>query len=211
MITIINYDAGNLTSVARAVSHLGFECKVTNDIKEIERSQRIIFPGVGAAGSAMHSLTRLGLDKSIKAEFASGKPILGICLGTQIIMGYSDENNVSCLGIVKGSVRAFQTDIKSETGSRLKIPHMGWNRITIKRQHPVLRNVSAADEFYFVHGFYPDPDNATDVLATTDHGVSFAAVIGTKNIIATQFHPEKSGKPGLAILKNFCRWNPNEV
>ncbi len=208
MIAIIDYDAGNLTSVARAVHHIGFECIVTNDISEITKAERIIFPGVGAAGSAMNSLKRLGLDTAIKQAFLSGKPILGICLGTQIIMGRSEENDVPCLGLINGHVRAFPADIKSEDGIRLKIPHMGWNRIKIKSKHPVLSDVQEDDEFYFVHGYYPDPDDFQHVLGTTDYGISFASIIGFKNIIATQFHPEKSGKPGLAMLKNFCMWEP---
>ena len=209
MIAIIDYDAGNLTSVARAVTYLGFTCKVTSDSTEIERSQRIIFPGVGAAGSAMQSLKRLGLDKIIASQFRKGKPVLGICLGTQIIMGHSDENQVTCLGLIDGSVRVFPSNIQSEGGGRLKIPHMGWNRIHAQNHHPLLDGIDAAAEFYFVHSYYPDPSNPADIVATTRYGISFASVIGSKNLVATQFHPEKSGKPGLTILKNFCRWNPS--
>ena len=208
MIAIIDYNAGNLTSVARAVSHIGFQCIVTNNIELIERAERIIFPGVGAAGSAMESIKRLCLDKAIKHAFVSGKPVLGICLGTQIIMGHSKENDTSCLGIINGCVRAFPSDIKSRDESRLKIPHMGWNSIESKKQHPVLSGVRDDDEFYFVHGFYPDPTDKEHVIATTDYGISFASIIGFDNIIATQFHPEKSGKPGITLLKNFCMWKP---
>lgn len=212
MIAIIDYDAGNLTSVARAVSHLNFQCMVTNNYKEITGSDRIIFPGVGAAGSAMESLKRLGLDNAVKDAFAMGKPVLGICLGTQIIMSYSHENDVACLGIIKGNVLPFtsnvRSDIRAKDGGGLKIPHMGWNRIIIKKEHPVLKGVREDDEFYFVHSFYPKPDDEKHVIGTTDYGISFASVTGFKNIIATQFHPEKSGRPGLAILKNFCMWEP---
>lgn len=211
MIAIIDYDAGNLTSVARAVAYLGHRCNVTNNIEEIDRSERIIFPGVGAAGSAMKSLRRLNLDRAIADQFSRGKPILGICLGTQIIMGHSEENDVACLGVIKGTVRAFPADMRTAEKERLKIPHMGWNRIRILRPHPVLQQVDAQDEFYFVHGFYPDPADSADVIAATDYGVSFASVIGYKNLIATQFHPEKSGKPGLSILNNFCRWEPGAM
>ena len=208
MISIIDYDAGNLTSVARALTYLGFTCKVTSDSAEIERSERIIFPGVGAAGSAMQSLKRLGLDNIIASQFRKGKPVLGICLGTQIIMGHSDENQVACLGLIDGSVRVFPSNIQSERGDRLKIPHMGWNSIHIQNRHPLLEGVDAAAEFYFVHSYYPDPADPADIIATTRYGISFASVMGFKNLVATQFHPEKSGKPGLTILKNFCRWNP---
>jgi len=202
MIAIIDYDAGNLTSVARAVSYLGFQRIVTNAIEKIAAAERLIFPGVGAAGSAMDSLQRLGLDKAIKDAFAAGKPILGICLGTQIIMGRSEEDNASCLGIVSGSVRAFPAE------RSLKIPHMGWNRVKIISDHTVLSGVGEDDEFYFVHSFYPDPEDSKQVIGITDYGISFPSIIGFKNIIATQFHPEKSGRPGLTILKNFCMWEP---
>lgn len=209
MIAIINYDAGNLTSVARAVSHIGFQCIITNDTKEIKTAERIIFPGVGAAGSAMESIKRLGLDEAIRDVFIKGNPILGICLGTQVIMGHSEENDTPCLGLIDGWVRAFPTDMKSEQGTSLKIPHMGWNSInTVINNHPVLSGLRKDDEFYFVHGFYPEPTNKAHVLATTEHGISFASIIGHKNLIATQFHPEKSGRPGLTLLKNFCMWNP---
>ncbi len=208
MIAIIDYNAGNLTSVARAVSHIGFQCIVTNNIELIGMAERIIFPGVGAAGSAMESIKRLCLDKAIKHAFATGKPMLGICLGTQIIMGHSKENDTSCLGIINGCVRAFPSDIKSRDENRLKIPHMGWNSIKSKKQHPVLSGVRENDEFYFVHGFYPDPADKEHVIATTDYGISFASIIGFDNIIATQFHPEKSGKQGITLLKNFCMWKP---
>ncbi|MDF1591795.1 MAG: imidazole glycerol phosphate synthase subunit HisH [Desulfobacterales bacterium] len=209
MIAIIDYDAGNLTSVARAVTYLGFPCMVTSDKAEIERSERIIFPGVGAAGSAMQSLKRLGLDNIIASQFHKGKPVLGICLGTQIIMGHSDENQVACLGLMDGSVRVFSSNIQSKGGGRLKIPHMGWNRIHVQNRHPLLDGVDPDAEFYFVHSYYPEPADPADIIATTQYGISFASVMGIKNLVATQFHPEKSGQPGLAILKNFCRWNPS--
>ncbi len=207
MIAIIDYDAGNLASVERAVSYLGFKCIVTNNIKTIDSSERIIFPGVGAAGAAMDSLKRLGLDLAIKQAVVDGKPMLGICLGTQIIMEYSEENETPCLKIIDGFVKAFPPDIKSKDGNRLKIPHMGWNGLENIKEHPVLSDLHEDDEFYFVHGYYPNPNDSEHILGTTDYGISFASVIGSNNIIATQFHPEKSGRPGLSLLKNFCLWN----
>ena len=207
MIAIIDYDAGNLASVERAVSYLGFKCIVTNNVKTIDSSERIIFPGVGAAGAAMNSLKRLGLDSVIKQAVIDGKPILGICLGTQIIMEYSEENETPCLKIIDGFVKAFPPDIKSKDGSRLKIPHMGWNGLENVKKHPVFSDLHEDDEFYFVHGYYPNPNDSEHILSTTDYGISFASVIGFNNIIATQFHPEKSGRPGLSLLKNFCLWN----
>ncbi len=207
MIAIIDYDAGNLTSVARAVSHLGFSCTVTNDLKAIQRSERIIFPGVGAAGSAMASLRRLDLDRCLKDAFEEGKPILGICVGTQVILEHSEENNTTCLGIIPGTVRAFPGDLRSHDGERLKIPHMGWNRVRIVRAHPLLTDIRETDEFYFVHGYFPDPRDPDWVVGFTDYGLTFASVMGRQNLFATQFHPEKSGRPGLSILRQFCRWD----
>ncbi len=208
MIAIIDYKAGNLTSVARAVSHIGVESVVTGDAETILKAERIIFPGVGAAGSAMESLKSLGLDKVISSAYAQGKPILGICLGTQIIMAYSEENDTPCLGIIAGKTRAFSKQMPDDDRRFLKIPQMGWNRIRVKAGHPVLSGLNPEDEFYFVHGYYPSPDNVSDIIAETEYGMLFPSVIGLNNIIAMQFHPEKSGKPGLRILKNFCEWRP---
>lgn len=208
MIAILDYDAGNLTSVARAVTHLGFACIVTNDKKEIGKAERVIFPGVGAAGSAMESIKRLGLDEAIKEAFSSGKPVLGICIGTQVIMDYSEENDTKCLGIIGGKVFSFKFDETGKNGAGLKIPHMGWNRIILQKKHFVLSDIKDEDEFYFVHGYYPEPDDPSNLIGTTEYGITFPSVIGYKNIIATQFHPEKSGRPGLSILKNFCKWKP---
>jgi len=207
MIAIVDYEAGNLTSVARAVAHIGYRCAVTQNIDEIQNADRIIFPGVGAAGAAMESLRRLGLYHALARAFADGKPILGICLGTQVIMGFSEEDQTPCLGLIPGTVRAFKKICDSD-GSRLKIPHMGWNSIQARSAHPVLADVRDTDEFYFVHGYYPDPDVDRHILALTEYGIPFASVIGERNLIATQFHPEKSGRPGLKILENFCTWQP---
>ena len=209
MIAIIDYDAGNLTSVSRAISHLGISCLITKDIDQIKAAERIIFPGVGAAGAAMASLQRSGLDVVIKEEFASGKPILGICIGSQIILTDSEENDTACLGIIEGSVFAFTPDSRSSDGQKLKIPHMGWNGIRIEKSHPLLAGVNADDEFYFVHSYYPKPLNNGCVIASTEYGVSFASIIGFDNLFATQFHLEKSGAPGLKILNNFCKWKPS--
>lgn len=208
MIAIIDYEAGNLTSVARAVNYLGFKCVITNNTEEIKKADRIIFPGVGAAGSAMESIKRLSLDAAIKDALLSGRPILGICLGTQIIMDYSEENNTECIGIVGGKVLAFRFDKNIKNKFYLKIPHMGWNSVTLQKTHFILSDIKENDEFYFVHGYYPAPKDNSHLIATTTYGISFASIIGYKNIIATQFHPEKSGRPGLSILKNFCVWEP---
>jgi glutamine amidotransferase len=208
VIAIIDYDAGNLTSVSRAVSHLGMPNVITRAVDEIKAAQRIIFPGVGAAGAAMESLKRSGLDQLIKEEFAKGKPILGICLGTQIILSHSEENNTPCLGILDGTVRAFSPEKQSGNGQKLKIPHMGWNEIRIEQSHPLLAGVRTDDQFYFVHSYYPEPQDAASVIAVTEYGITFASILGCNNLFATQFHLEKSGRPGLKILDNFCKWKP---
>lgn len=208
MIAIIDYDAGNLASVARAVSHLGHVNVITRNVDEIRSADRIIFPGVGAAGSAMTSLKRLGIDVVLHEVFNQGKPILGICLGTQIIMGYSEENQTRCLNIIPGIVKSFSPDLRDSDGKRLKIPQMGWNSVQPVKDHPVLAGLKETDEFYFVHGFYPEPAYMDHIVGTTHYGIKFASVVGYRNILATQFHLEKSGKPGLALLNNFCRWMP---
>jgi glutamine amidotransferase len=208
MIAIIDYKAGNLTSVARAVAHLGVACAITHDRRQIRDAERIIFPGVGAAGAAMGSLKREGLDAVLREQFEGGKPILGICIGMQVALDYSEENDTPCLGLIAGRVCAFPSRLTGEDGRPLKIPHMGWNRIALRAPHPLTAGIDPQDQFYFVHGYYPQPENDAGVLATTDYGISFPAIIECRNLAATQFHPEKSGRPGLRLLANFCHWKP---
>lgn len=208
MIAIIDYDAGNLTSVARAISYLGYDNIVTGDLNKITEAQRVIFPGVGSAGSAMTSLKRLGIDTLLKELFETGKPVMGICLGTQIILKHSQEHDTGCIGLIDGNVPLFKSDMKDTDGSVLKIPHMGWNHVNLKKEHPVLKGLQKEDEFYFVHSYYPEPVSDDYVIGTTSYGIEFASIIGYKNLVATQFHPEKSGEAGLNILKNFCEWTP---
>ncbi|MCD6560275.1 MAG: imidazole glycerol phosphate synthase subunit HisH [Deltaproteobacteria bacterium] len=207
MIAIIDYRAGNLKSVESALIKLGFSCRVTHNREEILRSERIIFPGVGAAGKAIDDLRSLGLDKLLKESFDAGKPVLGICLGAQIILDKSEENNVQCLGLIKGEVKMFPSPLFSGNNERLKIPHMGWNGVRLIKNHPVLEGLMPADEFYFVHSYYTLPASNQYVIAMTEHGIEFPSIIGNNNLIAMQFHPEKSGNSGLRILKNFCTWD----
>lgn len=207
MIVILDYKAGNLRSVELAVRKLGFVCKVTDSREEILGSERVIFPGVGAAGKAMADLRRLGLDDVLRHEFELGKPILGICLGAQIILEASEENGARCLGVLGGQVKSFPEPLFSDEKERLKVPHMGWNSIRLLREHPVLEGIEPADEFYFVHAYYPSPASVGNIIGTTDYGMEFPSVIGYRNLIAMQFHPEKSGPAGLKILQNFCAWD----
>jgi len=206
-IAIVDYRAGNLTSVARALAHLGQGARVTADPEAVRAAERVVFPGVGAAGAAMADLTASGMGAAIKDFYNSGRPLLGICLGTQIVMDHSDEDGgVECLGLVPGTVKRFP---EQYDGRRLKVPHMGWNRLRVRREHPVLRAWSDPDgEYYFVHSYFPVPADEADVVAVTDHeGFSFASVVARDNLIATQFHLEKSGRPGLDLLDAFCRWD----
>ena len=207
MIAIIDYKAGNLRSVERALKKLGFDCRITLDREEILASERVIFPGVGAAGKAMADLRHLGLDGVLKQVFENGKPFLGICIGAQIILDRSEEDRVHCLGLIPGEAKAFPVPLMSGDNERLKIPHMGWNGLRLIKRHPVLSGIKPEDEFYFVHSYYPMPASDTDVIGTTEYGIRFPSVIGNRNLIAMQFHLEKSGAPGLKILKNFCDWD----
>ena len=200
MIAIIDYRAGNLRSVKRALEHLGLPCVITNSSRDITAAERVIFPGVGAAGKAMETIRGSGLDISIREVIAMGTPFLGICLGTQIIFQGSEEDSADCLGIMPGMVRKFP-----DMGE--KIPHMGWNTITLVKNHPILRGISRDAWFYFVHSYYPDPAETDDVVSWTSYGIDFASVVSRGNVFATQFHPEKSGRPGLKILENFSTWD----
>jgi imidazole glycerol-phosphate synthase subunit HisH len=207
MISIIDYKAGNLRSVERALKKLGFPCRITHSKEDVLRSERIIFPGVGAAGKAIDDLRHAGLDMALRNAFETGTPILGICLGAQIILEKSEENRAQCLGLIKGDVRLFPSPLFSEENKRLKIPHMGWNGVHLVKKHPVLEGAGHFDEFYFVHSYYPMPASDQYIIGTTDYGISFPSIIGYKNLIAMQVHLEKSGPPGLRILNNFCTWN----
>ena len=207
MIAIIDYRAGNLTSVQRALAFLGQDSVITSNPREVLAAERIVFPGVGAAGTAMFDLMRLKLDTALVEAYGQGKPMLGICLGTQIVMEWSEENQTRCLGIVKGEVLRFPEGLSEQGGSRLKVPHMGWNRVNLNREHPVFTGIDPQSEFYFVHSYYPFPKEKRDILGETFYGISFASVLASENLVAVQFHPEKSGRPGLKLLSNFCLWD----
>jgi imidazole glycerol-phosphate synthase subunit HisH len=207
MIAIIDYNAGNLTSVKRALDFLGKDSVITSDYNRIMDADRVIFPGVGAAGKAISDLKANKLDYAIKAVIEAGKPVLGICLGTQIVLESSEENNTRCLSIVKGKVLKFSDDLRDSEGRKLKVPHMGWNSIKLWYAHPVFKDVPDDSEFYFVHSYYPAPDSIDNVLGQTFYGVTFTSVLVSGNLLAVQFHPEKSGRPGLKILENFCMWS----
>ena len=201
MVVIVDYKAGNLKSVQRACDEVGMNAEISGDPEVIRRAERLIFPGVGAAGSAMASIRANGIDESIKEVFTAGRPLLGICLGLQISLDFSDENETKTLGLIPGQVRKFslnQTD--------LKVPHMGWNSVNVVREHPVLNEIKPEDEFYFVHSYYSVPVEENLVYGWTEYERPFASVIAVDNYLATQFHPEKSGRVGLRLLNNFLKW-----
>ena len=204
MIAIIDYRAGNLTSVKLAMDALGVDAEITSDATRILGAERVVFPGVGAAGAAMGHLGELGLAGVIHDVVDRGTPFLGICLGTQIILQHSEEDGgVDTLGLVEGGVRLFRPD-----DPHVKVPQMGWNAVRQVRTHPVFDDVEDHSEFYFVHSYHPDPSLPDCILGETEYaGVTFASVLGRDNLVATQFHPEKSGRIGLRLLANFCAWN----
>jgi imidazole glycerol-phosphate synthase subunit HisH len=202
VIAIVDYRAGNLTSVLRALNHLGHEAEITDDADRIRAAERVIFPGVGAAGDTMKNLRNMGLDRVLKKDvFQAGKPLLGICIGVQVIFDHSEENNADCLGLIPGNVERFSED------SGLKIPQIGWNGVTFTKDHPLFADVASDAEFYFVNSYRPIPTDDAHVFATTTYGATFASVVGKDNLVATQFHLEKSGRVGLKMLDNFCKWD----
>ncbi len=205
MVAIIDYQAGNLTSVKLALAALDAAGEITADPVVIRAADRVIFPGVGAAGAAMQHLARAGLDRVIREVVAAGIPFLGICLGTQILFDRSEEDGgVPALGLLPGTVRRFRP-----ADPRAKVPHMGWNQMRPARPHPLLEEIEGERDFYFVHSFYPDPAEPGDILGTTEFaGCRFASMVGRGNLAATQFHVEKSGPVGLRVLRNFLSWRP---
>ncbi|MBM4300276.1 MAG: imidazole glycerol phosphate synthase subunit HisH [Deltaproteobacteria bacterium] len=205
MIVIIDYQAGNLTSVVRSLKALGVEGTVTQDPAVVAQATRVIFPGVGAAGKAMATLRELGLDQALRRSLARGIPILGICLGAQVILARSEENDTACLGLLPGRTLTLPRT------EGLKIPHMGWNRVRFLSEHRVFKGLPEGAEYYFVHSYYPAPAQTAMVLGVTDHGIEFPSAIGWRNLVATQFHPEKSGRFGLQILENFLVWDGSDA
>ncbi len=202
MIAIIEYNAGNIRSVERACNHIGVDARITHDTKVIENASRIIFPGVGRAGAAMQSLRDNGLDVALKTAFDQGKPILVICIGAQLILDHSEEDDTPCLGLISGRTVRFRPADK-----QLKVPHIGWNNVRPTQPHPLLEHLGDDDEFYFANSYYPRPNDDSCCYASSHHGESFCAALGRKNLFATQFHPEKSGRVGLKLISAFSRWD----
>ncbi len=197
MIAIIDYDMGNLRSVQKGFERVGHNCIITRNPEEISNASHVVLPGVGAFKNCMDNLKNYGLIEPILNAIKSGKPFLGICLGLQLLFSESEEfGKHKGLDVIKGKVVRFST-------SELKIPHMGWNDIKIKNRPAVLKDIPDGSYLYFVHSYYVAPEDANVITTTTFYGIDFASSIWKDNIFACQFHPEKSQKTGLKILKNF--------
>jgi glutamine amidotransferase len=204
MIAIVDYKAGNLTSVAHALEHLGHRCEITDRPEKVRAAERVILPGVGAAGATMENLRALGLDLCLRNDVAkAGTPFLGICIGIQVLLSHSDEDGgIDCLDIIAGRVVKFPTSVD---GRPLKVPQIGWNRVHQEQPHPIFAGVPDNSHVYFVNSFHPVTDDKAAVIGTSDYGIPFTAAIARDNVVATQFHLEKSGAAGLRMLDNFCR------
>ena len=196
MIGIVDYNAGNITSVQRALNSLGIKNILSKNPEELKNCNKLIFPGVGDAAYAMVQLKETGFDKFLKEWTAAGKPVLGICLGSQIIFDLSEEGNTPCLGLVKGTIKHFYNIDSSLKNKEMKVPHMGWNNLTRYGDCPILQDVPENADFYFVHSYVICPEDKTVVKATAEYGIQVPAVIQQGNLFACQFHPAKSGKPG---------------
>ena len=205
-VAVIDYGMGNLHSVASALNHVApnADVIVTSDPAQVGAAERVIFPGVGAIRDCMAEIKRLRFDELLRAQIASGKPVLGICVGMQALMQRSEENDgVDCIGILPGQVKFFGEHHKDAQGVPLKVPHMGWNQVN-QNNHPLWKDIPQDSRFYFVHSYYVRPEDATLALATTDYGGRFVSAIARGNtLLATQFHPEKSQEKGLQVYANF--------
>ena len=207
MLGIVNYNAGNIKSVQRALDSIKAQYVLSKNPKDLENCDRVIFPGVGDAAYAMTQLKQTGFDIFLKDWVASGKKLAGICLGSQIIFDYSEEGNVECLGLLKGKIRHFSQLCKeANITEELKFPHMGWNNISFANGGSSLFDgVKENTDFYFVHSYVICPEDESVVKAYADYGIKVPACIEKDNITVFQFHPEKSGTNGIQILRNFCK------
>jgi glutamine amidotransferase len=203
MTGILDYDAGNLTSVQNALDYLGERWLVSRHPSELQDADRLIVPGDGHASTCMANLRMLGLDLLLGDFLARGRPVLGICVGSQIVLESSDEGGTHCLGLVPGYCHLLPG------GGGLKVPHMGWNTVTFpEKNHPLVRGVTSGSSFYFVHSYYTSPAEGVRVLGSTVHGLEFTVGFVQGSLATWQFHPEKSGASGLRLLGNFLAWRP---
>jgi imidazole glycerol-phosphate synthase subunit HisH len=199
-IVLVDYGAGNMRSVQRALEAVGQQPLVTSDPRDLQYAPGLVLPGVGSAQDAMRALARLDLVGSLQDYAASGRPFLGVCVGQQLLFDSSDEGGgVACLGILPGVVRRFSAD------SGLKVPQIGWNTVHFRYDHPLLAGIPSGSYFYFVHSYYVDPAEREMTLGETDYGIDFASIVARENVVASQFHPEKSADLGLRLYANFAR------
>ncbi len=198
MIVVIDYGAGNLRSVANAITHLGYQPIVTNSPGEVLKARAVILPGVGAAADTMENLKQRELVSAIRQIIAEDRPFFGVCMGLQILFTSTEEGGWNeCLNIIPGNVRKLPAG--------LKIPHMGWNQVKQKVSHPVFDGIPDGANFYFVHSYYPAPEDKSLIAGETEYGIPFCSMIARGNLVATQFHPEKSGQYGLRMYDNFIK------
>lgn len=210
-IGVIDYGMGNLHSAAKALEHVaeGAEVVVSSDPDVIRNTDRILLPGVGAIRDCMAEIRRLGFDQLV-AEVATQKPLLAICIGIQSLMNHSEENDgVDCLGLFEGNSLFFGDELKDTDGSKLKVPHMGWNRVHQTVKHPLWADIPNDSRFYFVHSYYVQGTHQNEVAGEGEYGKKFAAAMYRDNVFAVQFHPEKSQRAGLQLLRNFVNWDGN--
>ena len=200
-IAIIDYKAGNLRSVQKALEECGASARITADAKDIIAADGVVFPGQGACDASMLSIRERGLFEIIRHSIDSGKPFLGVCLGLQLLLESSEEGEEPCLAILKGRTKRLPPGKTEQVG--LKIPHMGWNSVSLSIQHPVFEGIPNDSYFYFVHSYYADPEDKDIVAGVTNYGIDFCSAVAWDNVAAVQFHPEKSGAVGLRLYRNF--------
>ncbi|GAC1317836.1 MAG: imidazole glycerol phosphate synthase subunit HisH [Collimonas sp.] len=209
-IVVVDYGMGNLRSVAQALRQVAPEAEVliSGTIADIQAADRLVLPGQGAMPDCMRSLRESGLQE-VLLEAARNKPLLGVCVGEQMLFDVSEEGNTPGLGLLPGKVVRFRLDGQlQDDGSRFKVPQMGWNRVRQAQPHPLWNGVADQDYFYFVHSYYAVPADAAHTFGETEYGAAFSCAVGRDNIFATQFHPEKSAGAGLQLYKNFVQWKP---
>ena len=207
-VAVVDYGMGNLRSVEQALRKVApdAEVAVSDDAGVIANAARVVFPGQGAMPDCMRELEMRGLRNAVLGA-AHDKPFLGICIGLQMLFDHSTEGNVAGLGVLRGEVVRFASDLKDAQGNRLKVPHMGWNRVH-HAQHPLWDGIEQDDRFYFVHSYYVQPQDPSLVQGTSDYPQPFTCAVARDNLFAVQFHPEKSQTAGLKLLQNFMQWNP---
>jgi len=211
LIAIVDYGSGNLRSVLRAFHAVApsADVQIVSDAAAIDRAERVVFPGQGAMPDCMANLAKAGLKEAI-LRACRDKPFFGICVGEQMLFDFSEEGDTPGLGVMSGRVVKFTParGALDAAGDPLKVPHMGWNQVQFARPHPVTQGVAEGAWFYFVHSFHAEPTDPALVLASSDYGTRFTCAVARDNIVATQFHPEKSAANGLKLLSNFVSWNP---